>query len=125
MKLLISITATIILASGNLRAQSQKEPIYLDNGPTVFEYNYDPYYSYADQGQAMYQNNSQFYNKDNVLRSPSPVGNGQYVTPGNSNPLNQNLYRNEETSTVILYNGHVPVREIRREGNYSDEVNIR
>lgn len=44
----------------------------------------------------MYQNNSQFYNKDNFFDNSKPytTGNGTYWTPGYSNPANRNNFTN-------------------------------
>ena len=86
-------------------------------GPTVLSVNrpMDTYSNHADQGRATYQNNSQFYNKDNVLSSAAPRGNGDYYQPGNSNPINHDIYSNndntgENIGTYDIYSGGILIR---------------
>lgn len=89
----------------------QKQPIIVSDAPTIFNNVQDPYRSYAQQGNAMYINNSMFYNKDNFMLHANPVGNGHYTTPGNSNPINAELYREPEIPSRTIYSGHIRVRQ--------------
>jgi|GEM_PF-2270487 len=104
--------------------QANKQPVYVDDAPSVFNYTYDAYYNYADQGQAMYQNNPHFYQKDNFSRDFPDPGNGFYTRPGNSNPVNQQLYDGPPAPATTIYSGYIPVREAGgtpaygRDGNY-------
>ncbi len=93
----------------NVNAQQNKEPQIVHDAPTLFDISYDPYYDYADQGNRSYINNSQFQNKDNMLISSFPAGNGQYDPPGNSHSINQQLYKEPNFPVPPVYNGHVPV----------------
>ena len=89
----------------------QKHPITVTDAPTIFNNVHDPYRSYAQQGKAMYINNSMFYNKDNLMLNANPTGNGHYTTPGNSNPINAELYSEPETQSGTIYSGHLPIGE--------------
>lgn len=93
------------------QAQTQKQSVVVDDAPTIFPTSFNPYHSYADQGRAMYINNSHFYNSDNLHRSPLPVSNGQYFAPGNSNPVNQELYEAPALPSTTIYGGYVPIRQ--------------
>lgn len=55
---------------------------------------------------ATYQNNSMFYNKDNTIdmNSSQLVGNGQYITPGFSNPINSSPDGRVESNNERQYN---------------------
>jgi len=93
-----------------LYAEAQQRPTVLSVRRPL-----DPYSNYADQGRAMYQNNSQFYNKDNILTSDVPRGNGDYTQPGNSNPINHDIYSNNDNT-----GGYIGTYDI-----YSDGILIR
>lgn len=106
------LTIAVVLALGTAaKAQETKQPVIVDDAPTIFNIQVNPYYDYADQGRAMYINNSQFYNKDNVLTNQSPVGNGDYVQPGNSNPVNREMYQGSPAPSGTIYSGDIPVRQ--------------
>jgi hypothetical protein len=100
----------MILAGFEVSAQTNKQPVIVESSPTIFNYSYNPYYDYADQGTRMYINNSQFYNKDNQITNTVPVGNGDYVKPGNSNPVNRDVYQGSEQPSGTIYSGSIPVR---------------
>lgn len=106
----IFFIAAFCLAGASVNAQ-EKRPIIVSESPTIFNTGFDPYYNYADQGRAMYINNSQFYNKGNIISNPYPASNGYYVQPGNSNPVNQNLYQGEPFPSGTIYSGYIPVRD--------------
>ncbi len=55
---------------------------------------------------ASFQNNSMFYNKDNTIdmNSTQLTGNGYYVTPGFSNPINSNPNGRVESNIERQYN---------------------
>ena len=106
----IFFIAVCCLSTLGLRAQ-EKRPIVVEESPTIFNTTFDPYYNYADQGRANYINNSQFYNKDNIISNPFPASNGYYFQPGNSNPINQNMNQAEPLPSGTIYNGYIPVRE--------------
>ena len=100
----------LILFAFASKAQEQKAPVVVVDAPTLFNIHSNPNYDYADQGRRMYINNSQFQNKDNVFSNPVPTGNGQYITPGNSNPVNQDLNSGEPMPSGTIYSGYIPVR---------------
>jgi hypothetical protein len=100
----------MILAGFEVSAQTNKQPVIVESSPTIFNYSYNPYYDYADQGTRMYINNSQFYNKDNQITNTVPVDNGDYVKPGNSNPVNRDVYQGSEQPSGTIYSGSIPVR---------------
>lgn len=111
MKRMVLITTTFLIAT-SASAQYHKIPVIVDDVPSIFTLAPIPYLEFADQGNRMYINNSQFYNKDNVLRSRGiPPSNGMYVTPGNSNPINREMYQGVPAPSGTIYSGHVPVRE--------------
>jgi|GEM_PF-6534768 len=89
----------------------QKRPITVTDAPTIFNNVQDSYRSYAPQGNAMYINNSMFYNKDNFMLNANPTGNGHYTSPGNSNPINSELYQEPESPSGTIYSGYIPVRK--------------
>lgn len=93
------------------KAQDNKRPVVVENSRSVFNRSFDTYKNYADQGNAIYINNSQFYNKDNFITNPFPRGNGEYTQPSNSNPINQNMNQQTPTPSGIIYSGYIPVRE--------------
>jgi hypothetical protein len=109
----------MILAGFGVNAQTNKQPVIVESSPTIFNYSYDPYYDYADQGARMYINNSQFYNKDNQITNTVPVGNGNYVKPGNSTPINRDMFQRNEQPSGTIYSGTIPIRSYgdRSEGN--------
>ncbi len=85
--------------------------------PILYEYNppmttYEVYEEHGQQGREMYQNNSHFYNKDNVLQNRTPVGNGFYHRPGYSNPINREMHEGPGAPSTIIYNGYIPVRQV-------------
>ena len=110
MKRLFLIPALIVTSAVSALSQDQKSPIIVENAPTIFNISYNPYYSYADQGQPTYINNSHFYNQSNTIYNHFPTGNGNYINPGNSNSLNSDLYRGEFIRSGIIYSGYVPVK---------------
>lgn len=91
-------------------AQANKEPINVRSVPTLFNKNFDPYRNYADQGRAMYINNSAFYNKDNIITNNFPVSNGRYMQPGNSNPVNHDMNERNVFPSGTIYSGFIPIR---------------
>jgi hypothetical protein len=107
----LMILFVFLLGAVSVKAQEQKNPVIVQDAPTIFPMSFDPYHSYADQGRAMYINNSQFYNRDNVLTSPVPVSNGQYFTPGNSNPINAEMNTAQPIPSTTIYSGYIPVRQ--------------
>jgi len=92
-------------------AQQGKDPVTVNDAPTLFNTSYNAYYDYADQGSRMYENNSQFYNKDNTITNVIPVSNGQYIQPGNSNPVNQDMYQGSPAPSGTIYSGYIPVKD--------------
>ena len=110
MKRIILLMA-IFLAAEDSEAQYQKQPIIIEDAPTIFNNLPQPYLEYADQGSRMYINNSQFYNKDNFFQNAIPTGNGFYVRPGNSNPVNRDLNQGPVAPSGTIYSGHIPVRD--------------
>lgn len=105
---LIFLAGFIMIGFSSIAQQQQ--PTVLSTRTSL-----DPYSNYASQGSASYQNNSQFYNKDNVLSSPVPRGNGDYTQPGNSNSVNHNMYYyNDNTggdlNTYDIYSGGILIR---------------
>ena len=105
--LILALTVQSILSL----AQSNKEPVIVEHSPTLFNTIYDPYFDYADQGSRMYINNSQFYNKDNIITGSFPASNGQYMKPGNSNPINKNMNEGAPLPSGTIYSGYLPVRD--------------
>jgi len=101
----------ISLGMTEAKAQQGKSPVIVNDAPTLFNTASNGYYDYADQGKRMYENNSQFYNKDNVQTHTFPTSNGQYIKPGNSNPMNQELYQGAQAPSGTIYSGYVPVRD--------------
>jgi hypothetical protein len=119
----IILLAAIFFTAKAAEAQYQKQPIIIDDAPTIFNNAPQPYQEYADQGSRMYINNSQFYNKDNTFQNAIPTGNGLYVTPGNSNPINQDMHQGPAAPSGTIYSGYIPVRDygnssIGRDGTY-------
>ncbi|HTM66520.1 MAG TPA: hypothetical protein VL093_09385 [Flavipsychrobacter sp.] len=104
------VVLAMILAGFEVNAQTNKQPVIVESSPTIFNYSYNAYYDYADQGTRMYINNSQFYNKDNQITNSVPVGNGNYVKPGNSTPINRDMYQGAEQPSGTIYSGPIPVR---------------
>jgi len=100
----------IMFLSQAVKAQYNKAPVQVENVPTLNNMRYNPNYDHSDQGRRMYINNSQFQNKDNTVSQYMPVSNGQYVKPGNSNPINRELYNGESIPSGTIYSGFVPVR---------------
>jgi hypothetical protein len=99
------------LMTTTANAQQNKAPIRVYDAPTLSNASANLYYDYADQGQRMYQNNSHFQNKDNVMTHRFPASNGQYVTPGNSNPINQNMNDGSLIPSGTIYSGYIPIRD--------------
>src|SRR5690606_34108689 len=91
-------------------AQSNKKPVNVLNAPSVFHTRVDPYYNYADQGNASYINNSQFYNQGNHFSNSFPSGNGFYPQPGNSNPVNHEMNSRSPMEPTTIFNGDIPIR---------------
>jgi hypothetical protein len=72
----------IALTAGAINGFAQQQVTYTTNQPITHIQGID---------NASYQNNSQFYNKDNALATgTSTTGNGAYDVPGYSNPINSN-----------------------------------
>jgi hypothetical protein len=113
-QMMILIAASLI--SGAAYAQDQKRPVIVENAPTLSNFQTAPYKDYSDQGRRMYENNSQFYNKDNIITNAIPVGNGDYTQPGNSNPINQDMYEDITVPSGTIYSGYIPVRQYGTSG---------
>ena len=100
----------MVLTGIEVEAQTNKQPVIVESSPTIFNYSFNPYYDYGDQGRRMYINNSRFYNKDNHFNNQVPAGNGNYIKPGNSTEINRNLYEGYEGPSGTIYSGTIPVR---------------
>jgi hypothetical protein len=90
--------------------QANKMPIPVENARSIFNTVPDLYADYTDQGSRMYINNPHFYQKDNFFRNAVPTGNGFYVQPGNSNPINQELYQGVPEPSGTIFSGYIPIR---------------
>jgi hypothetical protein len=111
MKKMLLITVAFLIGI-SAYAQNQKPPVIVEDAPTIFTWDHNPYLEFADQGNRMYINNSQFYNKDNILQNRGiPASNGMYVAPGNSNPINKEMYQGPAAPSGTIYSGHIPVRD--------------
>ena len=110
MKQMILAAAMMIVGSTAIYAQSST-PVYLNN-PTPVTTNV--YAEHGEQGNEMFQNNSQWYNKDNTPpNSIAPSSNAQYNQPGNSNSLNNQMYNgntSSSTSAGSTYDYGLPVQ---------------
>lgn len=109
MKRMTLIAAMMITGSTAIYAQSTT-PVYLDNTSPVTT---NVYAEHGQQGNEMFQNNSQWYNKDNTPpNSIAPSSNAQYNQPGNSNPLNNQMYNGNTSSTPAgsTYDYGLPVQ---------------
>lgn len=90
-------------------AQADKRPVIVEQNITNKQQTIDLFANYADQGKAMYFNNSLFYNKDNKLLNNAPVSNGRYERPGYNNDVNRNNL-NTLPPSGIIYSGVIPIR---------------
>jgi hypothetical protein len=115
-QIIILLAASLI--GGVSYGQDQKRPVVVYDAPSIYNQANIGYRDYADQGSRMYENNNQFYNKDNFITNPVPVGNGDYVQPGNSTPVNYEMYESAPAPSGTIYSGYVPVRQY---GNSSSE----
>jgi hypothetical protein len=86
---------TIAMTVGAINSFAQQQVTYTTNQPATHIQGID---------NASYQNNSQFYNKDNALGTgTSSVGNGAYDMPGYSNPINSNYNRTMGSNSDRLH----------------------
>ena len=117
MKQLLTICLALF-ASLSSTAQQERPVIYQPYNPMT---TYDVYQEHGLQGNRSYENNSHFYNQHNlILQNQTLTGNGQYWDPGNSNPVNRELYDGEAPRSIIILNG--PFRmEKSRTGNIRRE----
>lgn len=98
----IFVLTIIAIAAVSIQGFAQQQVTYTTNQPTTHIQGIE---------NASYQNNSQFYNKDNALGTgTSTAGNGAYDMPGFSNPVNSNYSRsvgsnNSRLHSVTIY-GH-------------------
>ncbi|HRO42679.1 MAG TPA: hypothetical protein PL009_07575 [Flavipsychrobacter sp.] len=107
-KMIMTITGCFI--GWTMSAQENKIPITVHDSPTQFNVSANLYHDYGDQGNRMYINNSHFQNKDNSLINSVPISNGQYIPPGNSNPINQNMNQPEPLPSGNIYSGDILIR---------------
>jgi len=121
MKTLFFLLLTWVV-SNTVFAQANKSPVVVEDAPTLLNTSANLYYDYADQGQRMYINNSHFQNKDNIITADFPASNGQYIVPGNSNPINRNMNDGSLIPSGTIYSGYIPIRDY---GSIEQADNIR
>lgn len=93
-KNILLLTTSIALITGSASAQNSQIQ-YPQQSTAKSPQPLSNYQDYQQQGADNYQNNAEWYNKDNVTDQgfQSPAGN--YISPGNSNPQNSSLYQPE------------------------------
>jgi transcription initiation factor TFIID subunit TAF12 len=105
MKKMILIMTMMMAGVTVLQAQTTT-PVYI---APVYPNGVSTYQEHGQQGNEMYQNNSQWYNKDNVPPQVTfPSSNGQYSQPGNSNAVNARLYDGNVVPAGTVYDSGVP-----------------